>query len=57
MIVDFIELGQRQPMFTRFADSKHHGIICFNPVLCNLLTELTELIERESVNDSHSRFT
>ena len=44
-------------MIAGFADSKHHGTICLNPMLRNLLTELAELIERESVNDSHSRLT
>jgi hypothetical protein len=44
-------------MVAGFADSKPYGTICFNPMLRNLLTGLAELIERESVNDSHSGLT
>ena len=44
-------------MVTRLADSKNHGTICFNPMFRDLLTELAELVERESVDDSHSHST
>ena len=44
-------------MVARCANSKHDGAVCRNLLFRNPLTGLTELVKRESVNDSHSGLT